>query len=279
MTVSDIAEPPRPRRAYISIRRLYRRFVEPRFNLSRLARQRLKTLWFASGYAPLLRIEALSVRQRLWLLWRSLRVDWSIPHGHEARDCAETLVALGERRARPGEVMIEAGCWQGGSTAKWSLACRLLGYRLHVYDSFQGVEPRTDAEGTYDFTGQYAASLAAVREHVARDGDLSVCEFHPGWFCDTMEPGSLPAPVRLVYIDCDLVKGTKEVLTGVVPVLSDDGVVVSQDGQIPVVARFLTSPDTWAALGVDVQGTRRSRHLLTFRVTSRVSAWRTPCLP
>lgn len=244
---------------------MYRRHVEPHFALSRPARQRFKLLLSAWGYYPLRHAKALSPAQRLWLLWRCLRIDWAVPHGHEPRDCSETLAALCERRARPGEVMVEAGCWQGGSTAKWSLACQLLGYHLHVYDSFQGVEARTEIEGRHDFTGEYAAPLERVRNNLRAYGDLSVCTFHEGWFRDTMKPNTVPGPVRLVYIDCDLVKGTEEVLHGVVPVLSDDGVVASQDGQIPVVAAYLAASETWQALGVRMEGVRRSRHLLLFR--------------
>jgi hypothetical protein len=253
------------------MRRLYRRHVDPRFSFSRLARQRLKAFWFAAGYIPLLRMAALSPLQRAWLLMRCLWIDWSVPHGHEPRDCAETLAVLGARRAQPGDVMIEAGCWQGGSTAKWSLACRLLGYHLHIYDSFQGVEARTDVEGAYDFSGEYSATKATVHRNVARYGDVSVCTFHEGWFCDTMRPGTVPGPVAVVYIDCDLLKGTKEVLEGVVPVLSDDGVIASQDGQIPVVAQFLANTATWHSLGIQVDGSRLSRHLLLFKVRARVT--------
>ena len=262
-----LARPPRRSRGYKSIRRFYRRYLQTRLALSPLARQRLKLLWYVGGYRALLRLRALSLPQRLWLIWRCIRVDWFVPHAHEPLDCAWTLVALGERRARPGEVMIEAGCWQGGSTAKWSLACRLLGYRLHVYDSFQGVESRTSIEGRYDFTGEYAAAIDTVRNHVKTYGDIDVCTFHPGWFRDTFAAGTVPHPVRLAYIDCDLVKGTNEVLTGVAPVLSEDAAIASQDGQIPVVAEFLATAGTWRALGIPpVHATRYSQHLLVFRL-------------
>lgn len=261
--------------AYFRLRSLYRRYLERHLALSWMVRQRLKLLWFGRGYAVLLQVPALSWSERLWLIWRYIRIDLKVPHGHEQRDCAITVVALGARRARPGEVMIEAGCWQGGSTAKWSLACRLLGYQLHVYDSFRGVEARTDMEGSYDYTGEYSATFDTVRDHVARYGDLSLCTFHPGWFTDTMTPGSVPGPVRLVYIDCDLAKGTQEVLAGVVPVLSDDGVIISEDCQIPVVAKLLAAPATWAALGVRVTSALRySLHIGIFHVTraSRASS-------
>jgi len=271
MSTPDLARPRRQPRGFLRARRLYRRYLEPRFSLSRQVRQRLRLLWFGWGYGPLLRLPALSLWQKFWLLLRCLRIDWNVPHAHEPLDCAWTLASLGERRARPGEVMVEAGCWQGGSTAKWSLACRLLGYDLHVYDSFQGVESRTDVEGRYDFTGEYAAALDTVRHHVERYGDISVCTFHPGWFCDTIRPETVPRPVRLAYIDCDLVKGTKEVLAGVVPALSDDGIIASQDGQVPVVAQLLAAPATWQEFGVRVHGVRRSRHLLVFHLSERAS--------
>ena len=264
MPTSNVATIPRSDRTYFRLRRLYRRYVAPRIALSWHTRQRLKLLWFGWGYVYLFRTPALSYLDALALLVRYVRIDWNVPHGHEHRDLALTIRALGARRARPGEVMIETGCWQGGSTAKWSLACRRLGYQLHVFDSFQGVEPRTDVEGRYDYTGEYAATLETVRGHVARFGDLSVCTFHRGWFRDTMGPGMVPGPVRLVYIDCDLVKGTHEVLAGVVPVLSDDGVIVSEDCQIPVVAEFLGNPATWDSLGIRVRSQRYTRHIAMF---------------
>jgi O-methyltransferase len=197
-------------------------------------------------------------------------VDWHVPHGHEHRDLSKTIMELGRRRARPGEVMIEAGCWKGGSTAKWSHACRMLGYRLHVYDSFEGVEAMTEMErGGYDYTGEYVGKLEEVRANVARYGDLDLVEFHPGWFCDSMKPGTVPGPVRLVYIDCDLAKGTVEVLEGVMPVLSEDGVVVSEDCQVKSVAQLLAEPETWQRVGARLNGARFSRHLGIFHPKER----------
>ena len=67
--------------------------------------------------------------------------------------------------------MVEAGCWQGGSTAKFSIICRIMGFPLYVYDSFQGVEP-TDQEG-WDFSGEYAASLPTVEANLRRYGEAA----------------------------------------------------------------------------------------------------------
>ena len=55
--------------------------------------------------------------------------------------------------------------------------------------------------------------------------------------------------MRIAYIDCDIAKGTREALTGIVPALSEDGVVFSQDLHIGPVLKLLRDPQTWASLG------------------------------
>jgi O-methyltransferase len=147
--------------------------------------------------------------------------------------------------------MIEAGCWQGGSSAKWSILCKRLGYQLHIFDSFEGVEPLTPEAkaSSYDFSGEYAATEGLLRSNLARYGEASVCSVHKGWFAETLALRPVQSPVRVVYIDCDLAKGTDEVLRGVVSRLVEDGWLFSQDFHIPAVQTLLCSPATWQRLG------------------------------
>jgi len=145
------------------------------------------------------------------------------------------LEILAQRAGQPGEAMAEAGCWNGGSTAKFSVACTMLGYRLHVYDSFKGVESHHPDESEHDFSGEYAASLDQVRANVEWFGSLGVCEFHPGWFSETLNGHPLEYDLRIAYIDCDLPKGTLEALSSFRPALVTDGVIFSQDCHIPSV--------------------------------------------
>jgi O-methyltransferase len=243
------------------VRRLYRRWVEPHLRTP-LERQRLKLAWFVWGYWTLLANGTLPLRTRLTLLRQFLRVDWHVSHAHTPREIAFLCQALATRRARPGEIVVEAGCWQGGSTAKLSAACAALGYRLHVFDSFEGVEHLDHTEGGHDYSGEYAAPETLVRANVARFGDLKVCTFHRGWFSDTLAAQPLRQPVRLVYIDCDLAKGTREVLAGVMPSLVADGVIFSQDCHIASVERCLRAPETWQTLArASPRLVRRGRRL------------------
>jgi O-methyltransferase len=150
--------------------------------------------------------------------------------------------------------MVEAGCWQGGSSAKFSIVCKLLGYRLHIYDSFEGVPPLTEEEKqeSTDFSFQYAADENRVRSNLRKYGELDVCVMHKGRFSETL--GSTPheQPVRVAFIDCDTARGTREVVQGVGEKLVDDAVIYSQDFHIGPVARLLFSDELWKALGCGV---------------------------
>ncbi len=222
---------------------LYRRSIRPLLNP--LQQQRFKLLWTAWGYRPILSIGTLTLRQRLRLLRHVLGVDWKVLHGHWPGEIARVLATIGEREAKPGEVVVEAGCWQGGSTIKFSWLCRALGYQLLVFDSFEGVE---HIPGN-DFSGEYAATLAQVRENVSRYGEISVCTFFPGWFAETLAAEPLQVPVQVVYLDCDLAKGTEEVLRGVAATLTTDAAICTQDYHIEEVRVLLDDPGTWNDLG------------------------------
>jgi O-methyltransferase len=239
---------PFPRRinrftAFVQV--LYRKLIRSE-NRSEIQHQRLKLLWYIWGYYPLLFVSELSLAQRLNLLVRCLEVDWQVLHGHRPIELAHIFRAIGNRQASPSEIFVEAGCWNGGSSIKFSIFCKLLGYRLHIFDSFAGVEQMKpeDVEGC-DFSGAYATSEEAVRTNLKQFGELDVCELHKGWFADSLANKPLSIPVRCVYIDCDLAKGTKEVLSGVMPALVDDGWIFSQDFHIKPVQRVLRDPETW----------------------------------
>ena len=234
-----------------SVQKIYVRWIRPHISRE-IDRQRLKLVtWDMWGYRRLFGMRALSPGQKLRVIKRFLAIDWNVPHAHKPSEIAEVCRALAERPARPGECMVEAGCWQGGSSAKFSVVCQLLGYTLRVYDSFQGVEPMTEEEkqDSHDFSGEYAAPEELVRRHIEEYGEPRICSLHAGWFADTLAREPVPDPVRVAYIDCDVAKGTREALEGIVPALSDDGVVFSQDFHIGPVRQLLESSEPWTEFG------------------------------
>lgn len=100
--------------------------------------------------------------------------------------------------------VIECGTWKGGSAANLSLACRIVGRKLRIFDSFQGLPPgdSLDREARGYSAGDYAGSLAEVRANIERYGAPERCEYVTGWFKDTLP--RLNSPVTLAFLDVDL---------------------------------------------------------------------------
>ena len=51
---------------------------------------------------------------------------------------------------------MEAGCFKGGSTAKFSIAAKIAGRRLYVFDSFQGIPAHNEDHGRTIWGGAVA---------------------------------------------------------------------------------------------------------------------------
>jgi O-methyltransferase len=173
------------------------------------------------------------------------------------------LIRFFERRGTEGDVFVEAGCWKGASTAKFSLLCAINNYKLHVFDSFEGVE-QTDDELSY-FGGQYAAPERLVRENVEEYGSIEVVTFHKGWFKDTFRDPEIDGKIGAVYIDCDLKTGTMEVLDGIKNRLADNALIFSQDYHIPPIRRLLNDRLYWEGLGIRVRKSHLTKKLALFR--------------
>jgi O-methyltransferase len=99
----------------------------------------------------------------------------------------------------PGDI-IECGSWKGGSTANLSLVCKIVGRKLRVYDSFEGL-PEVEAgdrEAKGYKKGDYCGTLDEVKLNIKRYGAIECCEFIKGWFSDTL-PG-LDSPILLAFL-------------------------------------------------------------------------------
>ncbi len=120
-------------------------------------------------------------------------------------------------------VVVECGCWNGGSTANLSLICDLVGRDLIVYDSFEGLpagEPN-DKYASPDSQGTYRGSLDVVQENVRRCGAIERCQFRKGWFRDTLPHHD--EPIALCFLDVDYQASLHDCVVNLWPHLIDDG--------------------------------------------------------
>src|SRR5262249_31479273 len=134
----------------------------------------------------------------LRLLWKFLRIDFNVVHAHLPAETVLLTRELAKRRGVLREVVVEAGCLQGGTPTKFSILCDLLGYRLFIFDSFRGVEQLSGDElrNEWDYAGQYASPESVLWENLNCYGVPSVCSTFRGWFSETLAPAPLNNPVR-----------------------------------------------------------------------------------
>lgn len=120
-------------------------------------------------------------------------------------------------------VMVEAGCWKGGTTINLSLIAQAVGRSLIVYDSFEGLPPPVEGDhwASAMAVGAYKGEIEEVRANVEKYGAIEVCEFRKGWFSDTM--GDHSEPIVLAYVDVDFQASFHDCILGLWPHLVDRG--------------------------------------------------------
>lgn len=146
--------------------------------------------------------------------------------------------------------VIECGAWKGASTASLSLICAAAKRKLLVCDSFQGLPDdgeqlhkglHTKVYGYYK-EGMFKGALDEVQGNVELYGDMSVCQFIPGFFNVSLK--AITDPIAFAFLDVDLVDSTKDCLRHIWPLLLDDGYIYSDDaGDLAVVRIYFD--DSW----------------------------------
>jgi O-methyltransferase len=191
-----------------------------------------------------------SMRQRFSLVLRLYAISEAVPCSHSQ---GEMLALIGHVLDLPSErngCLVEAGCYKGGSAAKISLAARLLGRRLVVFDSFEGLPKHRDSPVRNIFgevvrfpSGGYRGDLEEVKENIRRFGAIEVCEFRKGWFDKTLP--KFREPVAVLFLDVDLAGSTRTALKYLYPRLVPQGVMFSHDGHLPPVIRVFQDDAFW----------------------------------
>ncbi len=152
--------------------------------------------------------------------------------------------------ARLDGVVVEAGCFKGASAAKLSLICAARQRRLVLFDSFEGIPAndetfqRTIDGRTVRFgKGGYAGSLDEVKATISRYGRIDVCEFHKGWFEETMP--SFSTPIAAAFVDVDLVSSMTTCMKYLFPLLAKGGAIFTHDGHLSRIIALLEDDGFW----------------------------------
>jgi len=168
---------------------------------------------------------ALTWRRRTALAVRMYRNTRHIRTGTSYKAHLAMAAKLLELPPDKQGVVVECGCWLGGSTANLSLVCDIVGRDLIVYDSFEGL-PVPDPRDKFAWqpgagAGDYRGDLEVVRAHVERYGALDRCHFRKGWFEDTLRHHR--EPIVLCFLDVDYQASLHECVVNLWPHLADEG--------------------------------------------------------
>jgi O-methyltransferase len=192
----------------------------------------------------------LSLRARASIVRRLYAASFDIDSPHRQEEMLAFMRAiLRAPRSEPG-VVVEAGCYKGSSTAKFSLAAHAAGRELVVFDSFAGLPAHDEPHDRNIFgrpehlhPGAYCGTLDEVRRNVARYGRIERCRFVAGWFEDTLP--TFDERIVAIYLDVDLAMSTRTCLVHLYPRLCAGGVLYSHDGDLPLIIEVFDDADFW----------------------------------
>jgi O-methyltransferase len=168
--------------------------------------------------------------KRMWLGLRFWRNHARVTSGTSWRAHLIMAMKLLEIPPTTAGTVVECGCWKGGATVNLSLICKITGRKLKVYDSFEGLPPPVSgdviAERTFKkgfIPGIFGGSLQEVTDNVRQFGAIDVCEFHKGWFHDTLPHHE--GNIVMMFLDVDFYASLHDCLLNLWPAVIDRGFV------------------------------------------------------
>jgi len=192
-----------------------------------------------------------SFKDKVRLIKQLYVISSKVDSPHTQDEMLNMIRAILSLRPESNGVVVEAGCFKGGGTAKFSLAADIVGRKLVAFDSFEGI-PENDEPQDKDIfgwkarvfkKGDYCGTLEEVISNVTRFGKIERCRFIKGWFDDTMP--DFKEPISAIYIDVDLASSTRTCLKYLFPLLERGGILYSQDGHLPLVVDVFSDDDFW----------------------------------
>ena len=155
-------------------------------------------------------------------------------------------------------VLVEAGAYKGGSTAKLSLIAQIVGRKLIVFDSFQGLPANKEVQSYTEEImshqsfkdnlfvfpeGKYKGTLLEVKKNIKKYGAIDACSFKKGWFEDTMP--KFHEKIAAMFLDVDLASSTRTCLKYLYPLLQTGGILMSHDGHLTLAAQVYKDRNFW----------------------------------
>jgi len=162
------------------------------------------------------------------------------PIGELVRFFEKCLIVLEDLRGKEIGDYLEFGVFNGASMTGAYLAVKNIKnakMRLVGFDSYQGLPPETDEDGSFLQKGFYTCSFEEMKSCLRIRGvDPNRITWVNGWFKDTLnnqtvENYELTSP-GIVFVDCDTYESSKAVLDFVAPLITKPAVFCFDDWKL-----------------------------------------------
>lgn len=133
--------------------------------------------------------------------------------------------------------VVEFGCYVGTTSVFIRRVLDEAGQsdarEFHVYDSFEGLPPKSSQDSNAAGVDFEAGKLFVTRKEFLqqfRAGNLKPPVIHKGWF-NELAPGEVPEPIAFAFLDGDFYDSIISSLRLVYPKMSEHGRIVIDDYQ------------------------------------------------
>jgi len=133
--------------------------------------------------------------------------------------------------------IVEAGVYKGAMTCSLSLAAKMLGTKLIVYDSFEGLPDVKMKENIVNYhhiknssfykKGMYRGNYDEVIENIKKFGSYESCIFRKGFFKNSMKNSR--EKIFFLFLDVDLLSSTMDVIKNLWKNVLDNSYVFTDD--------------------------------------------------
>lgn len=145
--------------------------------------------------------------------------------------------------------VVELGCFTGTTSLFIARVLQANGQRraFHVYDSFEGLPPKTAADaspaGTQFQAGELTASKAVFIKHFKHAG-LPLPIIHKCWFAH-LSAADLPAQIVFAFLDGDFYTSIRDSLRAIESRLAPHAVIIVDDYQSEALPGARKAVDEW----------------------------------